>query len=57
MSSPNNSMPKVSYYNTRYFLRYTYSRYVKCLLTNKQKQQNMLKSSLLFQKNKNVTGE
>ena len=35
------------------FLRYTHRRYMKCLFTNMQKQQNMLRSCLLFRKAQN----
>ena len=38
-------MPKVSHYNTVYLLKYTFPRYMKCLFTNIQKEQNMLKTS------------
>ena len=50
-------MPKVLHYNIIYFLRYPPPRYMQCLFTNIQKQQNMLKSSLLFKKNTNFTGK
>ena len=40
-----------------YFLRYKHPRYMKCLFTNIQEQQNMLKSSTLFKKNTNFTGK
>ena len=52
-----NNMPKDSHYNTVYFLRYTDPRYLICLFTNIQKQQNMLESSLLFKKNTNLTSK
>ena len=42
-SSHENNMPKVSHYNTVNFLRYTHPRYMKCLFTNIQKQQNVKK--------------
>ena len=32
------NVPKVSHYNTSYFLRYACPRYIKCLLTNIRKQ-------------------
>ena len=48
-------MPKVPYYMTIYFLRYTQPRYMKYLFKNIQKQQNMLKISQLFKKNTNFT--
>ena len=50
------NMPKVSRYNIVHFSRYTHTRYMTCLLTNIQKQKNMLKSTLLFKKNTNFTG-
>ena len=50
-------MPKVSHHDTVYFLRYTQPRYMKCLITNIQKQWNMLKSSLLFKKNTDFMGK
>ena len=43
-------MLKISHYNTIYFLRNTFPRYMKCLFTNTQKQQIILKSCLLFKK-------
>ena len=43
-------MLKISRSSTFYFLRYAHVRYVKSVFTNIQKQQNMLKISLLFQK-------
>ena len=46
----NINMPKISYYNIFYILRYANVRYVKCLFTNIQKQWNMSKISLLFKK-------
>ena len=49
-------MPKVSHYNSIYILSNANPRYKKCLFTNIQKQQDMLKSSLLFKKNTNFTG-
>ena len=36
-------MPKVSHYDNIYFLTYPHPRYMKCLITNIQKQQSMLK--------------
>ena len=50
-------MSKVLDYNTVYFLRYTQPKYMKCLFTNIQKQQNMLKSSLDFKKYTSFTGK
>ena len=47
-------MPKVSHYNTLYFLRYPHPRYIKYLFTNIQKQLNILGSSLIFDKNANL---
>ena len=41
-------MLKISHKNTFYFLRYVRVRYVKSLFTNIQKQQKMLKISLIF---------
>ena len=43
------NLPKISHYKTLFFVRYVYVRYVKCLFTNIQKQQNTLKNGLLFQ--------
>ena len=48
-------MPKISHYNTFYFLRYSHVRYVKYLFTNIQKQQNTLNISLFFQMFTNFT--
>ena len=48
-----NNMPKISHYNSIYFLRSAQVIYVKCLFTNTQKQQHMLKISLLFKKSTN----
>ena len=56
-SSYENNVLKISHENTFYFLRYALVRYVKCLFTNIQKQQNMLKISLLFKKFTNVMGK
>ena len=50
-------MFKISHLNTFYFLGYAHVRYVKSLFTNIQKQQNMLKISLLFKKFTNFTGK
>ena len=52
-----NSNTQIAHYNTFHPLRYSLLRYTKCLFTNIQKQQNTLKSSLLFQKNANFTGK
>ena len=52
LSSHKNNMPKVSHYSSIYYLSYTHPRYMKSLFTNIKKQQNMLKSSLLFKKKK-----
>ena len=41
-------MLKILHLNTFYFLRYAHVRYVKSLFTNIQKQQSMLKISLLL---------
>ena len=38
-------------------LRYAQPRYVKCLFTDMQKQKNMFKNSLFFQKNANFSGK
>ena len=46
-------MPKVSHYKSIYCFSYGHSRYMKCFFGNIQKQQNMLKYSLLFRKNTN----
>ena len=43
-------MPKVSHYNAVYFLRYTHPRYMKCLFTNIQKQQNCQKVAYFLRK-------
>ena len=43
-------MPKVSHYNAVSFLRSTHPRYLKCLFTNMQKQQNMLKIAYFLRK-------
>ena len=50
-------MPKVSHYNSIYFLSYAHLKYMICLFTNISKQQNMLKSSLLIKKKTNFTGK
>ena len=52
-----NSNTQIAYYNTFHPLRYSLLRYTKCLFTSIQKQQNTLKSSLLFKKNANFTGK
>ena len=57
LPSHKNNMPRVSQYNCIYFLSYAHPRYMKCLFINIQKQQNMLKSNLLFKKNTNFTGK
>ena len=36
--SHKNTIPKVSHYDTLYFLKYTHPRHMKCLFTNIQKQ-------------------
>ena len=56
-SSYENSMLKISHESTFYFLRYVHVSLVKSLFTNIQKQQNMLKISLLFKKFTNSTGK
>ena len=48
---------EVAHQNTIYFLRYVHMSYAKSLFTNIQKQQNMLKISLLFKKFINFTGK
>ena len=48
-------MPKVSHYNRVYFLSYAHQSYIDT--ETKQKQQNMLKSSLLFKKNTDFPGK
>ena len=50
-------MPKVSHFNSIYFLSYAHRKYMKCLFTNIQKQWNMLKSRLLFKKTTIFTGK
>ena len=50
-------MLKISHESTFYFLRYAHVKYVKSLFTNIQKQQDMLKISLLFKKYTNFTGK
>ena len=45
----------ISHHNTFYYLRFAHFRYAKRLFTDIQKQQNTLKSSLLFKKNRNFT--
>ena len=49
-------MPKVSYHKTVYFLRYTQPKSMTYLLTDIQRQKNMLKRRLLFKKNINFMG-
>ena len=50
-----NSITQIAHYNnTFHFLRYVHFRYATCLFTNIPKQQNTLKSSLLFKKNTNL---
>ena len=56
LDSNENSTP-ISNYDTSHRLRYVHLRYMKCLFTNIQKQQNTLKSSLFLKKFTNVTGE
>ena len=51
-SSYKKHITHIAHYNTFHLLRYLHFRFVKCLLRNIQKQQNTLKSSLLFKKNK-----
>ena len=50
-SSQKNNLLKISHQNTFYVLRYRHVRYVKSLITNIKRQQNMLKISLLFLRN------
>ena len=57
LSSFENNMLKISHWNSFYFLRYAHVSYVKSLFTNIPKQQNMLKTSLLFKKLVNFTGK
>ena len=52
-----NSITQIAHYNTFHFLRYALFKYAKCLFTNIQKQYSTLKSSLIFKKNTNFTGE
>ena len=49
-----NAITQIARYYTFHPLRYVHLRYAKCLFTNIQKQQNTLKSSLLFNKNTNL---
>ena len=42
LPSYENNMPKISHYNTFYFLRCTHMRYVKCFITIIQKQQKIM---------------
>ena len=55
LSSYENNMLKILRDNTFYFLRYAHVKYVESLFTNIQKQQNVLKISLLFMKFTNFT--
>ena len=55
-SSYENNILKVSHDNTFGFLRYPHVRYMKSLFINIQKQQNLLKVSLLSKKFANFTG-
>ena len=48
---------KISHENTFYFLRYVHVRYIKSMLRNIQKQQNLLEISLIFTKFTNFTGK
>ena len=48
-------MLKILHDNTFYFLRYAHVKYVESLFSNIQKQQNVLKISLLFMKFTNFT--
>ena len=58
LSLHKNNIPKVSHYNTFYFLlRNACPRYVNCLFTNIQKQEHMLKISIIFKKNTNFAGK
>ena len=57
LSSYENNMFKILHNNTFYFLRYAHVKYVESLFTNIQKQQNVLKISLLFKKCTNFTGK
>ena len=50
LSSHKDNMPKVPLYTSIYILSYVRPRYMKCLFANIQKQQNMLKISLLAKK-------
>ena len=52
-----NSTTKIAHFNTFHFSRYVHFRPAKYLFTNIQKQQNTLKSTLLFRTIENVTGE
>ena len=44
--SHENNLPKIWHLEIFYFLRYAHVRYVKCLFTNIQKQQNVLRISV-----------
>ena len=44
------SITQIAHHNTFHFLRYSHLRFAKCLFPNLKKQQNKLKSSLLFRK-------
>ena len=50
-----NNTRKTLYYESYEFSSYSPVKFSKCLFTNIQKQYNMLKSSLLFEKNTNFT--
>ena len=52
-----NRITHIAHCNIFHFLRYAHFKYAKCLFTNIQKQQNTLKSTLLFKKSTNFTGE
>ena len=52
-----NRIMQIAHYKTFHFLRFAHFKSTKCLFTNIQKQQNTLKSSLLFKKNTNFTGK
>ena len=56
-STYENNMSKISHKNTFYFLRYAHVTYVENLFTNIQKQENILKISLLFKKFTKFTGK
>ena len=48
VSNKNNMLKIITNHNTLYFMRCAHLRYVQSLFTNIQKQQNMLKISLLL---------